>query len=173
MTPSRSITRLRDDENQRRAWLASRPQGQVPIYPLSALGAHHGLGTYVDTYYSPILGPTSTAIYKRFVTWVDLDGPGIVDLSDLALSLGIKGSDKGSVASPHSVIIRSLDRLCRHGLTVIDNRRAALGISVWLPALSPRSVDRLPEPLRRAHPEPLRLADPAPWRLDLGERAGR
>lgn len=101
---------------------------------------------YVEQFWLPLLGPTSTWLLRRFASEFETKPDGFsLDASDLARSLGI--GTRGGSSGPFP---RSVERLVRFGLAhhadhgILTVRRA-------VPVLTRPQARRLPRPLQAAH----------------------
>lgn len=103
---------------------------------------------YVETFWLPLLGPTSTWLLRRLATEFDHSPEGFsLDTADAARAIGI-GSRGGRRGPFH----RSIDRCVRFGLAQ-HAEHGILTVRRRLPPLSRGQVDRLPRHLRDAHAE--------------------
>lgn len=107
---------------------------------------HHPRSLYVETFWLPVLGPTSTWLLRRFVTELDVAADGImIDVHDTARALGLGGRQ-----GKHAPFARALQRCVtfevarRYGPDVLAVRRL-------LPALPRRHLVRLTPRLQRQH----------------------
>lgn len=92
-----------------------------------------------EFYWLPLIGPTSLLCARRLVSWLEQDAPIVVGLDVLAQMLGVTNAGK------HSVLPRTLNRLCGFGLARWRVLDAELDVrTVWAP-LTERQVARLPE----------------------------
>ncbi len=102
-------------------------------------------GDYVELFWLPIIGPTSTLLLRRLATHAVLHPDGCtLDTSALASSLGL-GSDFG----PRSSLSRTLQRLVIFGLVRACSER--LTVRAVVPPLTLKNLARLPEHLQTAH----------------------
>jgi hypothetical protein len=105
---------------------------------------------YVEMCWLPILGPTSTWLYRRLGSWAEFNPNGVcVDLQDLAISIGL-----GTGIGRQSALVRSLDRLTRFGAA----RWAGSDLQVRraLAPLPASQVARLSDTTRQLHEEYVR-----------------
>lgn len=112
--------------------------------------AHAGFDlehAYVERCWTPVLGPTSTALLRRLpALWVEAE-PVRADFVELSRSLGV-GTGRGA----HSPLSRTLDRLVRYRFA----RQAGDGrweVFRQVRPLEAHQLDRLPEWSRRMHTE--------------------
>lgn len=106
---------------------------------------HDPRSTYVETYWLPILGPSSTWLARRFADELEQHPDGFdLDPTAWARALGIGGR-----GGAHSPFWRALERCHRFGVL----RRTADHVVVRrrLPPLTAHQADRLPTELRRRH----------------------
>lgn len=115
--------------------------------------------TYVETFWLPLLGPTSTWLLRRLAGEFDRSPSGFsLDAADAARSIGI--GTKGGQRGPFH---RSIERCVRFGLAH-HAEHGILAVRRRLPPLSRAQVNQLPRPLPRAH---------ADWQRDPRRGAGR
>jgi hypothetical protein len=105
-------------------------------------------GSYVETYWLPILGPSSTWALRRIAGWLAGAGPSGVWLpvDPLARSLGLGGG-----AARNAPGRRAIARLVDFRLAVIDYEHGLLAVRRAIPMLTERAVDRLPGHLAAQH----------------------
>lgn len=102
-------------------------------------------GDYVELFWLPIIGPTSTWLLRRLAITAVLHPQGMsIDATTLAQSLGL-GYDTSSRGS----LARSLHRLTIFGLARVHGPRVEIRSVV--PPLTLKHLARLPEHLQRAH----------------------
>lgn len=102
-------------------------------------------GEYVELFWLPVIGPTSTWLLRRLAVMSVLNPEGFaLDGPSTARSLGL-----GSDAGPRSSLARSLHRLCLFGLARCNG--SSLSIRTIVPPLSLKHLARLPDDLQRAH----------------------
>lgn len=102
-------------------------------------------GAYVETYWLPVVGPSSILVLRRLTDWLEDRPSGLfVALEDLGQSLGL-----GSGTGRSSPIVRTLDRLVNFGLARIAWDAYALQGTV--PPVPPRHQRRLPAYLAERH----------------------
>ena len=99
---------------------------------------------YVEYCYLPVLGPSSTWLYRRLGQLVVVDPAGVdIDLGEVFRSLGLAGLGRSSPA------MRTLARLVHFG--VARWAEPDLLVRRALAPLPARHLDRLPSSARRAH----------------------
>jgi hypothetical protein len=102
-------------------------------------------GDYVELFWLPIIGPTSTWLLRRLAVMTVLHPDGAsLDATATAQSLGL-----GTNTSAQGSLIRSLHRLSIFGLVrMIGNR---VEVRTVVPPLTMKHLARLPEHLQNAH----------------------
>jgi len=101
--------------------------------------------SYVERFWLPILGPSTTWLLRRIAAAFDRSPEGFeLPLADTARELGL--GDKGG---RHSPFIRALWRSCQFDMARMVG--GTLEVRRRLPPLSRRQLNRLPEPLQAAH----------------------
>lgn len=137
-------------------------------------------GEYVETFWLPILGPSSILALRRLSRWLTTSPDGItVPLATLSACLGL-----GHGTGRHAAIVRTLGRLADFHLATIDHDRYLIAPSVQL--LPQRLLRRLPPGLLTAHEQliqgstreigqacPSPLFTPSPTRPRTGAAASR
>jgi hypothetical protein len=125
------------------------PESRLEVRPwpdpvLDHLG-HDPRSTYVERYWLPILGPSSTWLLRRLAGGLD-EHPDGFELEPTAwaveLGLGMRGGR-------HGPFWRSVDRACRFGAA--RRHGPVLAVRRRLPPLTSHQVARLPDELRRRH----------------------
>jgi hypothetical protein len=125
------------------------PETRLEIRPwpdpvLDHLG-HDTRSPYVERYWLPILGPSSTLLLRRLAAALDEAPDGFeLDPSSWAVELGI-----GMRGGRHSPFWRSIERTCRFGAT--RRHGEVLAVRRRLPPLNRHQIDRLPPALRHRH----------------------
>jgi hypothetical protein len=102
--------------------------------------------SYVELFWLPVLGPSSTLLLRRFADGLD-EAPGgfTVELELLARSLGL-----GGAGGRHSPFQRAIQRCARYGMA----RRlgaSKLGVRRLIAPVPERHLRRLPVPLQEQH----------------------
>lgn len=126
------------------------PTDQLHITPLHDpvvdLLGHDLRSTYVERFWLPILGPTTTLLLRRMATDFD-DHPAGFDLPllDTAAALGL--GHKGGRNSP---FLRALERATTFKIAEPAGQDA-LAVRRRVAPLTRTQVDRLPAPLRDEH----------------------
>ena len=107
---------------------------------------HDPRGDYVERFWLPILGPSTTWLVRRFARGLIEHPGGIrVDLAETGLALGL-----GDNLVKSAAIQRSLVRACQFGLAArVSEHRLAL--RTRFPAVSVRRIEHLPDSLQLAH----------------------
>jgi hypothetical protein len=117
---------------------------------------------YVETYWLPILGPSSIALLRMLAAGLALSPAGFtLDVPEAARALGIghRGGRNGPMA-------RTIQRCCAFGAARLDHGHQ-LRVRPRLATLSPRQLGRLPAALQQGHADALSVA-----RRDLDVDAG-
>ena len=108
-------------------------------------GGHDVTTAYVETFWLPVLGPSSTLLLRWCARRLPEHPGGLtVAVADVAAHLGL-----GRSGSRNGPVLRSLARLCRFGLA----RELDGGFEVrpHVPPLGDHLVRRLPPDLQRGH----------------------
>lgn len=101
---------------------------------------------YVERFWLPLLGPTSTFLLRRLAAEFDHQPDGFsLDATDAARSIGI--GNKGGARGPFH---RSIDRCVRFGVARHDDH-GILAVRTRLPPLSRAQVRQLSRKLQGAH----------------------
>lgn len=112
---------------------------------IDAVG-HHPCSVYVETFWTGVLGPSSTLLLRHLSSTLDAFPEGFeLPLGDTARRLGL--GDKGG---RHSVFVRSVGRLVQFEMAEMSDART-LAVRRRIPPLSRRHLARLPELLQVAH----------------------
>ena len=112
---------------------------------IDSLG-HDPRSSYVETYWLPVLGPSTTWLLRHLVNGLDVHPDGYeLPLSDTARSLGL--GDKGGRNSP---FVRALSRLVQFDLAQPQGARV-LAVRRRVPPLNRRQITRLPPSLQSQH----------------------
>lgn len=131
---------------ERPEWLAGERVSFLALATAGTARQHHARSTYVETFWLPFIGPTSTLLLRRVAAWLDAAPGGVdVDRQQLAAELGCPGG-----LGRHSALQRTLERLCRFELATFLTGDAYL-IRLYLPTLPAWRVARLPNHLIAAH----------------------
>lgn len=102
--------------------------------------------TYVERFWLPLLGPTSTWLMRRLAAEFDRQPDGFsLDAADCARSIGI-----GNRGGRHNPFQRSVERLIRYGLIRPDDHDI-LAVRTRVPPLTRAQVGRLPRHLHASH----------------------
>ncbi len=124
--------------------------GFLTVHPwpddiIDSLG-HDPRSSYVETYWLPVLGPSTTWLLRHLVNGLDLHPDGYeLPLADTARSLGL--GDKGG---RHSPFVRALARLVQFDLAQPQGARV-LAVRRRVPPLNRRQIARLPAGLQSQH----------------------
>ncbi len=112
---------------------------------IDAIG-HAAQSIYVERYWLPILGPSTTLLVRHLVNELDRIGsPGEVDLTETARALGL-----GERTGRNGAFLRSLTRAIDFNMVSVSDDRV-VRVRRFLPTLSPRHLARLPHALRDEH----------------------
>lgn len=102
--------------------------------------------TYVERFWLPILGPSTTWLIRRIDSGLTASPSGFsLDLDATAGALGL-GSGRGR----HSPLIRAFHRSCQFGMARAASD-AHLSVRRNLPPLTRRQIERLPAAVRDEH----------------------
>lgn len=102
--------------------------------------------SYVERFWLPLLGPTSTWLLRRLAVEFDAQPDGFsIDAADCARSIGI--GNKGGRSNPFQ---RAIERCIRYGHARREDNDV-LGVRTRLPPLTRNQVTRLPRHLRGDH----------------------
>jgi hypothetical protein len=105
---------------------------------------HRPGSPYVEHVYVSHLGPTATWLWQRLARVATAAPSTIIDMADLAASLGL-----GTNLGPNSAMSRTLNRL-----VLFDGGRrsgSTFAVRLALPDLPPNRLARLPVSVRVAH----------------------
>jgi hypothetical protein len=108
----------------------------------------HATGSDDIYWWLPIIGPTA-AVLAQTLARTTRPGGTSWDTGDLARRIGLAGN--------RSKLWQSLNRLDRFGVAHF-HATDVLTVRVWLPALSDRQLDRLPDDMATAYRNTQRLA---------------
>lgn len=122
---------------------------KIAIEPWSdALVERHGhdpRSAYAETFWLPILGPSTTLLMRRLATGFDQEPAGFeVHAADLSRELGL-----GEALSKNSSFVRALDRTIKFNMAQMHAN--TLYVRRRVPPLADRQLTRLPQRLRRLH----------------------
>jgi hypothetical protein len=103
-----------------------------------------------ETYWLPIIGPTTLLCARRLVSWLDAEETVVVGLDVLAAMLGVglrSLADAGGRMGRSAPLPSALRRLCHYGLAHRSDTSPDLWVRrIWAP-LTEAQVRRLPESL--------------------------
>lgn len=109
---------------------------------------HDPRSAYVEHFWLPILGPSTTLLLRRLAGVLDQQPEGAeVDLSTTAKALGL-----GTQGGKRSAFLRALDRSTQFGLAQ-QLGATRLAVRRRVPPLTQRQVVRLPKALQTDHGE--------------------
>lgn len=107
---------------------------------------HDPRSSYVERFWLPILGPSTTLLLRRLAAELDHEPDGAeVDLATTARALGL-----GSQGGRRSAFVRALDRSAQFGLAQ-HLGPARLAVRRRIPPLTQRQVVRLPKAIQDDH----------------------
>ena len=110
-----------------------------PVVNAVGFPPHH---PYVEMLWLPILGPSTTWLYRRL--HIDAERTRALDLPELAAALGLS-----TATGANAPIQRTLQRLVLFGLAARHGNQ--LAVRTTAPPLTQRHLDRLTPRLRAAH----------------------
>jgi hypothetical protein len=112
---------------------------------------HHLRSDYVETFWLPVLGPSSVLLLRLLAAGL-AHAPGgyTLDLAEAARMLGI-----GHRGGRNGPMQRTIERCCAFGATRLDHGHQLL-VRETLGSLGSRQLARLPESLRHRHAVALR-----------------
>ena len=119
---------------------------------------HDPRSLYVETFWLPILGPTSLLLLRHLATRFDETPAGVeLRIAETSQALGV-GNREGS-SSP---IVRTLARLEQFEVAFADPLSPTIAVRRNLPPVTRRQLSRLPMPLQRQHAQlaEVRLGEP-------------
>ena len=112
---------------------------------------------YVETFWLPVLGPSTTWLLRHFTIRLEESPEGIeLDVEDTARSLGL-----GERLSPNAPFARTLKRCVDFNMAEWRGPRH-LAVRLRLPPLARRHLRRLPESLQARHEAAQEALRPAP-----------
>ena len=116
--------------------------------PLLDQFGHDPRSVYVERFFLPIVGPSTTVLLRHLATRFDDEPDGFeLNLSDASRCIGV-----GTNHAPGAAFFRTLERMISFGLAeLIDDR--LLGVRPRLASLTRRQVLRLPRRLQHEHDE--------------------
>ena len=118
------------------------PAPSDPAFPLGH--------DYFEIVYTPIVGPTAVLLARAMARHIDAaGGPTTVCPVELALEVGIRASSTDPLGKK-SHLVHAIERLA-HDHIVARMGDRVLGVRLAIPALSPRTLARLPESAREVH----------------------
>lgn len=114
---------------------------------------HHLRSDYVETFWLPVLGPSSVLLLRLLAAGL-AHSPGgyTLDLADAARMLGI-----GHRSGRNGPMSRTLERCCAFGATRLDHGHQLL-VRDSLGSLGSRQIARLPQALQQRHAAAVREA---------------
>jgi hypothetical protein len=128
---------------------------------------HDPRSTYVEMYWLPVLGPSSTWLLRRLASHLEVNPGGVeLDAEELARGLGL-----GERFGPNAPFARTLKRCV--DFEMAEWRESSFAVRRRLPPLARRHLRRLPESLQDRHTaeSSLNLGKPATDKMRLhGQR---
>jgi len=128
---------------------------RITFDPAKMPGALHPLTSeYVETFWLPILGPTTVAMLRIFgrmyqpIAGITATPSTLVPLRPLAKSLGV-----GDRLGRNGALMRSLGRLGDFGI-MHQTAETQFTLAPYLPNLRPAQVAKLPDHIQAIHPQP-------------------
>lgn len=116
----------------------------VRVEPRPAVG-HNLRSAYVETFWLPVIGPTSIALVRHLGIRFAAQRAGLdLDLAECAAALGV-----GAPVGRNSPINRTLNRLVQFDVAVLADDR--LLVRTALPEVSFRHLERFTPSMRAAH----------------------
>ena len=131
------------------AWLDGRDMiPTVAWHDPAVTSGFDPAGSYVETYWLPLLGPSSTWALRRIAGWLaDAAESGLwLPVEPFARSLGL-----GAPTCRNAPARRAISRLVDFRLACVDHDRDVLAVRTLVPTLSERAVEHLPGHLRMQH----------------------
>lgn len=109
------------------------------------LAGHDPRSAYVETFWLPIIGPSTTFLLRHLADELDGAPQGFeIDAAQLSTDIGL-----GTRLHRRSPFVRTLDRAAKFGLAQFDG--VVLAVRPRIGALHPRQVQRLTPKLQRLH----------------------
>jgi hypothetical protein len=106
---------------------------------------HDPRSSYTETYWLPVLGPSTTWLLRRFAAHLDETPAGVeLDTEELARGLGL-----GERSGPNAPFARTVKRCV--DFQMAEWRESSLAVRRHLPPLARRHLRRLPESLQARH----------------------
>lgn len=113
--------------------------------PVAAGSSHDPRSAYVETFWLPTIGPSTTLLIRRLADEFDAEPDGFeIDRSSLSREIGL-----GTRVDAKSRFARTIERAERFGL--VQHHGGILHVRRTIPDLSPRQVARLGERLQALH----------------------
>ncbi len=114
--------------------------------PLLAKVGFDPRSKYVELFWLPVLGPSSTWLLRRIANQLDLQPQGFdLNLEEMAHSIGL-----GGATGRHSPLIRSIKRCVRYG-AARRMRSGSVAVRKMLSQIPQRYLERLPQDLQSQH----------------------
>lgn len=148
MTSRREVTASESDRAAT-CWLVANDPVPVTAWRDSVVDriGYRPDSLYTETFWLPLVGPTSLWVMRRMARWLDDSPDGYaMPLQPLAREVGLTGE-----AKPSSPVVRSLVRLTHFRFLAVQGD--VLACRCVLPPLSRGNVARLPGHLQAQHGE--------------------
>jgi hypothetical protein len=114
---------------------------------VDALG-HDARSTYVERFWLPILGPSTTWLLRHFVNELERKPTGcVINITDTARALGL-----GERSGRQGPFLRSVSRAIDFDMAKLT-KPGTIAVRRLLPTLSPRHLAHLPHSLQHEHVE--------------------
>jgi len=111
--------------------------------------------SYVETYWLPVLGPSTTWLLRRLAAHLDARPGGVdLDMEELARALGL-----GERSGPNAPFARTVKRCV--DFQMAEWRGESLAVRRHLPPLALRHLRRLPDSLQKRHARETEAARPS------------
>jgi hypothetical protein len=128
------------------------PLRVVPLPAVDPIAGHDPCGMYVETFWLPVVGPTTIVLLRRLGAWLSAEPAGLsLDLSELSKMIGLGEYRSGPTAG----VVRALARMASFDLARPVDRPGVFGgefqLILPVPSLLDRQVRRLPPSLRSTH----------------------
>lgn len=114
-------------------------------WQVGAGGGHDPRSGYVETFWLPVLGPSTVLLLRRLAQELDAQPEGFeIETTTLSREIGL-----GHRLTKRSPFVRTLERCAKFHLVLFEG--AVLHVRRRMPALSPRQLQRLSPRLQQRH----------------------
>ncbi len=141
-----TVSPVPDGDSSRRA--ATPEIGVIGVMTLdddTAVDGHDPRSSYVETFWLPVVGPSTTLLLRHLADELDASPGGFeIDAGQLSSDIGL-----GTRVHRRSPFVRTLDRAAKFGLAQFDG--VVLAVRPRLATLHRRQVQRLSPRLQRLH----------------------